>query len=1098
MAHDVQKRETEYNKDKFYKFHRHLQLIGPVTKEFPTDSALHRELKKSIYQKILKSVTKEAARGTASREGFKLMNGTTVSMACDLVSKVLSGDENTYKRVIHDSPFSFQIPLIMGIESLLKVYTKVLVYAAQRGGKSYISMTSLRESGAKRILILTPYPSAEDSFQKIAESYESFRGWKYYNKYNFQKYDGHENAVVFLSYQYFDTKKASIKKLLNYNFSIIMDECHRTSDTRRSLKILESIKHDKIIYQSGTPYQDILNGYFKPEQVVQYDLLQMLKDDKESGHQLFANFSYRLIDNYKSLMDKFHTDFGAEGFTLEKALSKKEYAIHFLKWISSSSSIMEGSRYTLSDCLSKPKAHILMFVPHLKEANAAYQALEQLSKDSDSGFYGFKIKQISGETDTDDDFIPVMGKSDEDTLNAFLESDNRTLIISVGKATTGVTLGTLDTVLMMTSVKSAELFMQETTRPLSIYPGKTDATVYLFDTEAAIEVSKSIFQLHAGERKQSYTEYIRSLNGVINISKCNGDFTWSEISADEIIKAVRNISCKYNPETVFSGYFIDWISGLNTQQLNELSALPPADKCHGKVNINLGLGGNPNAESATITKISKGSQDVAAQDDESKVTGGMLSRAVKLMSHIDWDIVLKQPKCAEDLLKTDDSIESKLYNSLLLSAKAAVNDLIYDLEHSDQQKVIVSLSQRNGADIFTPAQLVDSLYNKAIVNHPITKDTIITDSCVRRLGTIPQILNRLMEEPSLIADFPDKLQRKEHILTHMLYVKPCIPYKDKKEKRTESDVEEDRILLKRFGVVNLYEEDTDMKFDIALINPPYGRYHLPILNKAIDHLTDDGVVECLHPARWIQDPFKETKSNWDNNGKKAYSHLKDAEYFTASNMVKVFDAGFTMDLMIGTYIHGNGGYDFANAYDPKVWSVIKKVESKMSSNIADHDDIKKKDGWRCEIKKMAVINSTCGNAECFRMISTAIVKLDGEVVFFNGKNSNGLDWTDTREANGYSKAEGSPFPHSIQFPDEQTADNFRDTCRTKWFRNFVYITKCDVNVPFSKLPFMNDYSHAWTDDELNTYFGLTPEESEWMKRDVYDYRIKDYMKYNLI
>ena len=45
---------------------------------------------------------------------------------------------------------------------------------------------------------------------------------------------------------------------------------------------------------------------------------------------------------------------------------------------------------------------------------------------------------------------------------------------------------------------------------------------------------------------------------------------------------------------------------------------------------------------------------------------------------------------------------------------------------------------------------------------------------------------------------------------------------------------------------------------------------------------------------------------------------------------------------------------------------------------------------------------------------------------------------------------------------------------------------------------MNDYSHAWTDDELNTYFGLTPEESEWMKRDVYDYRIKDYMKYNLI
>ena len=62
----------------------------------------------------------------------------------------------------------------------------------------------------------------------------------------------------------------------------------------------------------------------------------------------------------------------------------------------------------------------------------------------------------------------------------------------------------------------------------------------------------------------------------------------------------------------------------------------------------------------------------------------------------------------------------------------------------------------------------------------------------------------------------------------------------------------------------------------------------------------------------------------------------------------------------------------------------------------------------------------------------------------------------------------------------------------------MYLFKLDMHTPFKFLPWMKDYSHTWTDEDYCKFFakyGMSEECQKWMRRDVYDYRIKDFVDY---
>ena len=62
----------------------------------------------------------------------------------------------------------------------------------------------------------------------------------------------------------------------------------------------------------------------------------------------------------------------------------------------------------------------------------------------------------------------------------------------------------------------------------------------------------------------------------------------------------------------------------------------------------------------------------------------------------------------------------------------------------------------------------------------------------------------------------------------------------------------------------------------------------------------------------------------------------------------------------------------------------------------------------------------------------------------------------------------------------------------------MYLLKLDMHTPLKFLPWMEDYSYQWSDEDFCKFFGklgMSKECQEWMCRDVDDYRIKDFINY---
>ena len=262
------------------------------------------------------------------------------------------------------------------------------------------------------------------------------------------------------------------------------------------------------------------------------------------------------------------------------------------------------------------------------------------------------------------------------------------------------------------------------------------------------------------------------------------------------------------------------------------------------------------------------------------------------------------------------------------------------------------------------------------------------------------------------------------------------------------------------------------RFSCCIMNPPYDKnLHLKFLEKTTN--ISDKVIS-IQPVRWLQDPFANDKRSTLKSFKSIAEKINDIEVFSNIESNANFDIAIYSDLGIYTIDNTNTiKIDYNNFWKTnktkEELSIIEKVcLSNKTEKLSELLEGNKKDGIRVPI---GLIGGNRGSLPVYKDIIYTI----------NGKVGD-KDWTECKNMGGYEKSKGSALPASIKFNSIEEAENFWKSYKNlKFFKVLCDITIQQQHIQPQVLPFLNNYKHKITDEEMYKLFNLTDKEIEYIK-----------------
>ena len=290
-----------------------------------------------------------------------------------------------------------------------------------------------------------------------------------------------------------------------------------------------------------------------------------------------------------------------------------------------------------------------------------------------------------------------------------------------------------------------------------------------------------------------------------------------------------------------------------------------------------------------------------------------------------------------------------------------------------------------------------------------------------------------------------------------------------------------------------------MRYDVIAGNPPYNKnLHLKIIDSVIPHLEEDGTGCFVHPARWLEDPAAGYKRNPDKlQFKGIVDRMSDVKIIDTKTADAMFRIRINGDLMMST-VKYRPTKKKTKVFNDMALDCIKVILSySENENLGKYTEQDKVDGWRVQVKELLASDPHIESMSVYHRKNQCNVFGLNKVNVFHDGFADGVEWMKTRHQTTGKKESGAPLPYSIKFKSEKEARNFEKSCSTNFYQNIVFLLKCDMHSPLNYLPWMCDYTHPWTDKDYCQFFGalgMSTECQRWMCRDVYDYRVKDYIR----
>ncbi|PLS01938.1 Eco57I restriction-modification methylase domain-containing protein [Neobacillus cucumis] len=482
------------------------------------DKSLHRFLQQN-------GVEKKDFNGYADEWFY--FNGTP-EKAEILTDKYINRDYDEIQIDKTDSDYSLRNEQSRAVQLTLDYYNsgqeprEFLWNAKPRFGKTLTSYDFVRKTNATNVLIVTNRPAIAnswfDDFKKFISWQET--GMKFVSEtdslkdkalsrkdfIDFVNSTDHENPsqITFISLQ--DLKGAKFagggyEKLewvgqLNWDL-LIIDEAHEGVDTAKTDVAFNNIKRNFTLHLSGTPFKALANNKFNQDQIFNWSYVdeQEAKEnwDYTTGSNPYENlptlslFTYQMskmieerVSKGLTLDDNSNVDyaFDLNEFFRVKEDGKFEYEASVKKFLDN---IASGKFPFATDEHRGELNHTFWLLPRVNSA----KALEKLLK-SHPVFGEYKIVLAAGDgiSVVNDPSLEEEGqdyKKNEksfDKVKKAISENEKTITLSVGQLTTGITIPEWSAVLMLSNIKSPSLYFQAAFRAQNPYEFVQDGKLY--------------------------------------------------------------------------------------------------------------------------------------------------------------------------------------------------------------------------------------------------------------------------------------------------------------------------------------------------------------------------------------------------------------------------------------------------------------------------------------------------------------------------------------------------------------------------------------------------------------------------------------------
>ena len=404
---------------------------------------------------------------------------------------------------------------------------KFLWNAKMRFGKTFASYELAKSMGMRRVLVLTFKPAVQSAWKEDLERHVDFEGWQFVSRdgKQYEDCDPARPIVCFGSFQDYlgRDSNGNIKarhewvRLEDWDL-VVFDEYHFGAWRDTAKKLFDSIAEDEekaiheevkvtgneqdetwlpivtkyFLFLSGTPFRALNSGEFIEEQIFNwtYSDEQSAKAtwDDARGANPYASLPRMVMLTYQMPEDirriALNTDtnqfdlnvfFSAEG---EGDAAQFKFKDYVQKWLD----LMRGQHMpTTTDELrigEKPAMpfsdvrllsvlnHTLWFLPNVA---SCFAMKNLLAERQNVYFHDYNVNVCAGSgAGIGLDALPPVQRSMRDPL------ESRSITLSCGKLTTGVTVKPWTGVFMLSNVKSAETYFQTAFRVQSPWTVKND------------------------------------------------------------------------------------------------------------------------------------------------------------------------------------------------------------------------------------------------------------------------------------------------------------------------------------------------------------------------------------------------------------------------------------------------------------------------------------------------------------------------------------------------------------------------------------------------------------------------------------------------